>query len=181
MNRIIKKYWKGWLILLFTVLNLSFIMSQIWSYNNSCPPPEENIVIDQESAPINGKCFIENLGLKAEQKTEFRGINQQFRREVCRIIRQLNERKKDMFTELQKDSSDTLHLQFLSKQVGDLHRQLKEETIRFYLSVKSICNPEQKQKLQHCFSPLFENNCCPKASSCRPKECTQEKMKFHKP
>lgn len=33
----------------------------------------------------------------------------------------------------------------------------KRETNRFYLKIKAVCTPEQLEKLQDAFSPLFRN------------------------
>lgn len=165
MNNTVKKHWKDWLILLLVVMNLTALSGKLFSYAQ--PVSEETIIVDQTSAPINGSCMIENLGLDQEQQQAFRTINQQFRQGVRSLLIQIDEQRNSMFTELQQPESDTLRLQAISRNIGELHRKLKDETNRFYLSVKAICRAEQVEKLQHCFTPLFENRCCPRTGNCK--------------
>lgn len=168
------------LILLLALSNLGMIVHFITCRNYS-KPYQEAILVGKDAAPVNGMCFMENLAFNGEQETEFQDINLRFRQKVCPILRQLDQQKENMFHELQQGDSDTIKLQLFSRTIGELHRQLKEETTRFYLSVKAMCNPEQRQKLQHGFAPLFKNNCCPETSSCSSSGCLQKKIQFHKP
>lgn len=181
MNKTIKKYWKDWLILLLIVTNLTALVNKMIR-DNSAASAEETILIDKTASPISGKCMKENLQFNDRQTAEFRHINERFHQKVRIILSELNQQKSKIFAELQQPESDTLHLQALSRETGELHRQLKDETNRFYLAIKALCNPEQQQKLQHCFTPLFENRCCPRDKSCKTKNCRNlQPEKIHKP
>ena len=59
--------------------------------------------------------------------------------------------------EMQKNQPDTLVLNSMSAQIGELHGQLKYETYSFYLNTKKICSPEQRPELEKIFQPLFIN------------------------
>lgn len=63
-----------------------------------------------------------------------------------------------MFYELGQSYSDTLKLHRIARDIGDLHQALKDETGRFYLSVKTLCNTDQQKScnviLLRCSRPL---------------------------
>jgi Spy/CpxP family protein refolding chaperone len=65
-----------------------------------------------------------------------------------------------MYAEIKKPVSDTVKLNTLAMETGNLHAELKQETNRFYLKIKAVCTPVQLEKLQNAFSPLFRNEPC---------------------
>lgn len=173
MSNIIKKYWKNWLILILIVLNISTIGSILITRQCSSAA-RDTIVIDEEATPINGQCFVKNMDFSKQQRSDFRIINHQFRQRVCHIITQLNAQKKEMFYELGQSYSDTLKLHRIARNIGDLHQALKDETGRFYLSVKTLCNTDQQKKLQRYFTPLFQTSCCQGPDKCGQKNCLHQ-------
>ena len=60
-----------------------------------------------------------------------------------------------MFDELNKPTIDTLKIGQLTKNFGELHMLLKDETNLFYLKLKEISTPKQSEKLKDAFAPLF--------------------------
>lgn len=173
MNSVVKKHWKNWLILVLIVLNITTITSIIICRQHFSKV-EETIVIDEEETPINGQCFVKNMDFDKQQRSDFRTINHHFRARVCQIITQLNEQKKGMFSELGQNSPDTLKLNDIARNIGNLHQALKEETSRFYLSVKTLCDEEQQKKLQQYFTPLFKTPCCQNPNQCSRGNCRNQ-------
>lgn len=159
---------KNLLILLLAFSNLGMIVHLI-TCRHCSSQPQEAIVVEKDAAPINGKCFMQNLKFDREQKAKFRDINCRFRQNVGSILSRLGKQKENMFGELQQINSDTVKLRTFSRGIGELHRQLKDETIDFYLKIKVLCTDEQRQRLEDHFTPLFRNNCCQ-----HPEDCTKE-------
>lgn len=169
MNEVVKKYWKNWLILLLALMNLSTLATIL--YGKHCNERPEIIVAGEKASPVNAPCFREKLGLTPVQEADFKKINQAFREKICVIITCLNQEKNTMFGALQLSQPDTVQLRQMARSIGNLHYQLKEETVRFYLAVKSLCNPEQQQILKEYFTPLFQHPDCPDPSDCEKHDC----------
>lgn len=161
---------KNLLILLLAFSNLGLIVHLVACRHYSSLS-QEAIVVEKDATPINGKCFMENLKFDREQKAKFRDINRHFRQNVCPILSRLDKQKENMFGELQQVNSDTVKLRIFSCKIGELHRQLKDETIDFYLKIKVLCTDEQRQILKNHFSPLFRNNCCHHPEGCTKENC----------
>ena len=53
-----------------------------------------------------------------------------------------------------RKNPDQSRLKELSEQIGAQHAQLKTVTYTFYLSLKKLCNEDQKEQLAHIFKSL---------------------------
>lgn len=144
-----------WVIVLLVVLNLSTIASIFYHHIQEKKLSAETIQIEGQA--INGRFIRDNVGYNDEQLKAFREANLSFRPVARQIIIQIDSLKNEMFRELQKPVSDTLKLKSTSKQVGDLHGQLKEKTFEYYLKLKAFSTGEQLVKLEKIFTPLFNN------------------------
>jgi hypothetical protein len=63
------------------------------------------------------------------------------------IFASLEQKRIAMIEELSKPKPDSLILFKLSDEVGVLHAQMKRETVKQLLRLRSICNPNQIEKL----------------------------------
>ncbi|MDD3080153.1 MAG: hypothetical protein PHH37_13795 [Paludibacter sp.] len=149
-----------WIIVLLVVLNIATVGTIL--YNNSQMPAEpETIVVQADGCNMmNGKYFRQNIGFDHEQMAIFRQAKHEFQPRANQIVGTIDSLKNEMFTELKKDTPDTLLLNKLSEETGRCHAELKKETNRFYLKVFKICTPEQVNQMQEVFSPLFLNRGC---------------------
>jgi len=149
-----------WTVVLLVILNLTTIGTILY-HNYKENIDGKTIVLNTEgNNMLNGRFFRQNLGFNEDQMDAFRKANREFRPKANAIILQIDSLKSDMFTELKKTHSDTIRLNNLSRKTGDLHAELKIETNRFYLKMKSVCTPGQLKKLQITFTPLFRNAPC---------------------
>lgn len=147
-----KKIW--WIVILLIILNITTILTII-VHNYNEKQADESIIIEPETKPINGKYFRQELGFDNDQMEVFRQSNRTFRQQANRIVVEINFQKELMFTELQATDPDTVKLYQLSKEIGQLHTELKEATVQFYLSLNEVCTREQKEKMKEIFTPLF--------------------------
>lgn len=149
-----------WTVVLLVILNLTTIGTILY-HNYRENIDTKNIVLNAEgNTMLNGRFFRQTLGFNEEQMDVFRKANREFRPKANTIILQIDSLKSEMFTELKKSQSDTVRLNKLSLETGALHSELKEETNRYYLKIKRVCTPEQLDKLQITFTPLFRNEPC---------------------
>lgn len=153
MNKI-KILW--WVITLLAILNITTICTIIY-HNHKDFKDSKAIIIEPDSAPLNGKCFRQTLGFDKEQMKDFRKFNKKFHKDANEIIESINIEKNYLFEELQNESPNSDKLNSISNEIGVLHKNLKMVTIDFYLSLKGICNATQKEKLKTMFIPLFKD------------------------
>ena len=156
------------IVVLLLILNLTTVGTIL--YNKYKKGAEDKSIVLNEAGNNMLNChFIkESVGFDQKQMQAFRTANLEFRPKANRIIAQIDTLKNSMFSELKKTKSDTLKLNALANQTGALHAELKRETNRFYLKIKTMCSPEQLKKLQSTFSPLFcKGNCGMKDMNCQ--------------
>ncbi len=150
-----------WSIVILVLLNVSTIATILY-HNYQEKIEKEDIVVDtQGQNPLNGRYFRQTLKFTDSQMEVFREVNHEFRPNANRIIIKIDSLKSEMFAEIKKNVSDTVRLNALALETGHLHAQLKRETNRFYLRIKAVCTPQQLEKLQDAFSPLFRDESCP--------------------
>jgi GTPase SAR1 family protein len=149
-----------WAVVLLVVLNLTTITTILY-HNYKESTEKETIVLGNESNNmLNGRFFRQTIGFNNSQMVTFREANREFRPKANGIILQIDSLKNEIFLELKKANSDTVRLNNLSLETGALHSQLKKETNRFYLKIKTVCTPQQIEQLQTTFTPLFHNAPC---------------------
>lgn len=149
-----------WTIVILVILNVSTIATIVY-HNYQEKIEKQDIVLDtQGQNPLNGKYFRQTLGFTDSQMEVFRKVNHEFIPNANGIIIKIDSLKKEMFAEIQKPVSDTVRLNALALETGNLHAELKIETNGFYLKIKAVCTPEQLERLQDAFSPLFRNEPC---------------------
>ena len=154
-------------LLIFNLTTIGTILYNKYRDGNET----KSITLNSENNnQLNCRYFRQKVGFDQKQMEVFRTANMEFRPKANQIIQQIDALKNQMFTELKKDKSDTLRLDRLSIETGNLHAQLKKETNRFYLKIKTVCTPKQLQQLQSSFTPLFcKGSCGEKGMDCQSK------------
>lgn len=100
--------------------------------------------------------FRDQLRLNNEQFDVFRNANRKYHQQGAAILDELAATRNGIVTELGKEYPDEGELKYLSERIGELHVQLKELTINYYLSMKEVCTPEQEQKLYEIFKAMTD-------------------------
>lgn len=146
-----------WLVALLLLLNLSTIISIVFHQYQEKTDTDILISDTESERRLNGRYFRQTLGFDNEQMQAFREANRAFQPEANAIISTIDSLKNDIFSELKKEHPDTVKLNSLSESIGNQHSKLKKETNKFYLKIKNVCDPAQKEQLNEIFSPLFKN------------------------
>lgn len=110
-----------------------------------------------EKRAFSGYYFREKLKLNSEQMLVFKVLNSKFRSKARNINQELGSTRQQMMMTMQQSPTDTLLLLELSAYVGELHTSLKEETFRYYLGIKNICDSSQQAALNQLFGAFFIN------------------------
>ncbi len=100
--------------------------------------------------------FREQLNLRPDQVEIFRELNRDFNRTAWQINHSLERLRIEMVNEMGKQNPDEARLKKVSRDIGELHTLLKDETIKYYLSMKDVCTEEQKTRLNEIFISILQ-------------------------
>ena len=149
-----------WLVALLVLFNVSTIATIVY-HNYQDNIDKEAIVVDAETENrLNGRYFRHTLGFDNDQMDAFREANHVFQPRANEIISKIDSLKNEIYTELKKTDSDTMRLNQLAMETGQMHTELKKETNAYYIKIKRVCTAEQIKQLEEVFSPLFKNKSC---------------------
>lgn len=151
-----------WAIVVLAVMNISTIATVVYhktqSFKAEVGSASGTKLTETDSEKFSGRYFRDQLNLSSEQMDKFKFINPAFRPKARSITLELASKRKEMLLEMAAVQSDTARLNAYSDTIGQLHSELKKITYRYYLEIKSICDPEQQKKLEQIFSEMFSND-----------------------
>lgn len=151
-----------WSVVILVVLNVSTLATIAYHKfrenepAGSCAMPQGQLEADAEK--FSGRYFHNQLGFSADQMDRFREFNPVFRQQARAVTLELSAKRKQMLDAMASNNVDTVQLNALSDSIGYLHSHLKKLTYKYYLDMKSICTPEQQQKLEQLFKDMFTND-----------------------
>lgn len=148
-----------WAIVILLATNLSMGFSFLYHRQQDkklLQQTEQNAI--ELPAQQRARFFREQLNLQPEQVDVFRDLNRNFNRTAWQINHKLESLRIDMVTEMGSKNPDRKKLGKIAREIGDLHAQLKNETITYYLGMKEICNEEQQEKLNEIFISVLQRN-----------------------
>lgn|GEM_PF-180383 len=148
-----------WLIIFLLLLNISVISSLIYHRVR-----ESKNISAIHQAPFQrdsrmrseGRFLRDFLELDPEQFEQFRMARQAFQMKAWGITEELREKKVEFLKVLNQKNPDTSKIQKISEDIGQLHKDLRLKTGKYYLELRTICDKEQQQKLYHFFMQTFE-------------------------
>lgn len=148
-----------WIIVILFATNLSMGVSFLYHKKQDSKFIEqmEEVAIEMPSERRT-RFFREQLNLQRNQMDTFRELNRSFNRTAWQITHQLESLRIEMVRELGKDNPNKKTLKSISTQIGELHTNLKDETINYYLKMKEVCSDEQKEKLNEIFISMLKKN-----------------------
>ncbi|MDR2908231.1 MAG: hypothetical protein LBU91_09630 [Bacteroidales bacterium] len=147
-----------WVICLLVILNVSTIVTIVYKNLQTQAHEQTTVVIEAGTVSLSGQYFCQMLELCPEQKCQFCPRHKVFRAKAGKITENIDNAKRAMFQEMHRPNPDLESLDEISEEIGNLHEELKNITVDFYLSVREVCEtPEQKKKLKDLFAPLFDD------------------------
>jgi len=102
--------------------------------------------------------FREQLNLRPDQVEIFRELNRNFNQTAWQINHRLERLRIEMVNEMGMKEPDEARLKEVSKGIGELHSQLKDETIKYYMSMKEVCSEEQQARLNDLFISILQSD-----------------------
>lgn len=101
----------------------------------------------QDSGRPFNQLVRERLELDEQQFSQYQELMKKNREEQRNIAMVLAEKRNQMMEELAKDEPNQQKLDDLAREIGDLHTELKRNTIDHFNQFRSICRPEQRKAL----------------------------------
>lgn len=143
------------LVIILVVTNLVIVFSVVRFLNDH----KTQTTISESGEEIPGyhrtKFFSDELKLDEDQQYIFRELNRTFNQRANQVYRDLSHRRLALVDEMGQINPDTVELQRMAGEIGDLHTNLKTLTIDFYLGLKSVCSTEQQDLLFHQFRNIL--------------------------
>jgi Spy/CpxP family protein refolding chaperone len=154
MNYFTKKRLVIWTVIILVVLNISALATILYERNLNCSPsPIQKADENQRFREINW-FMREDLGLNPSQTNKIYRLRRKNYLDSRKILLSLDDKRKEMLTELQKEHPDQKKLNEIAVEIGNLHSDLKMVTIQYFLNIKKICSPEQQVKLNKLFRDM---------------------------
>ena len=147
-----------WIIVILVATNLSMGISFLYhkqqDRNRMEAMKEEAIEVP---AQRRSRFFRQELNLRPGQMDRFRKLNRDFNRTAWGVTHQLETLRIEMVEELGKSNPDSKKLDQIAKNIGDLHREMKKETMDYYLEMRAECDAAQQEKLNEIFMSVLSN------------------------
>jgi Spy/CpxP family protein refolding chaperone len=149
-----------WAIIILAVMNISTVATIMYRkyYPETTVAVTDQKQLEADSEKFSGRYFRNKLNLNREQMDKFWNMNQVFRPKARGITIELIQKRRQMLVEMSASVNDTIRLNALSDSIGQLHSDLKKETYRYYIEIKTICDTMQQRKLKELFSEMFTND-----------------------
>lgn len=141
-----------WVIVILVATNLSMAMS-FWYHKHQDKKAADAAVEEQIELPSEQRArfFRDQLNLSPEQMTKFRDLNREYNRNARQISDRLELLRVQMVEEMGKYETSLTVLDGISKEIGEKHTELKEQTIAYYMGMKEVCDSAQQEKLKEIF------------------------------
>ena len=146
-------------IIILIATNLSMGISFLYHRQQ-----DKKLVQQQQEASVEvpaqqrTRFFREQLNLRPDQVEIFRELNRNFNQTAWQINHSLERLRIEMVNEMGRKEPDEARLKEVSRDIGELHTQLKDETIKYYLSMKEVCTEEQQARLNQLFISILQSN-----------------------
>ncbi len=158
MNKQTKKILLSSVVIILIIINLSSL-STIYYQKKIRDRKIEEFKNKKEQMHIGGmhRFIKEELNLDSLQFEQFREAYYKNMRESHNIAEKLNIYRHDMLSEIAKVNPNQDKLDKLSRNIGNLHYELKKLSISHFMELKEICNKEQQEDLQKLFMRMMED------------------------
>jgi Spy/CpxP family protein refolding chaperone len=146
-----------WVVIALAVLNIATLSSIFWhKYQFRKNERSHKELYTRSSSHF--KVLNEKLKLNKKQGEDFNLIHKNFRQSTYPILGKMSEVRNNMIEELKKEKTDTVVLYKYAQDIGDLHMQLKKQTVQLYLQLKSVCTPQQQDSLAIIMAGYLQND-----------------------
>jgi len=144
-------------IILLLVINITALATFLFT-NNIKQKRFEDIRKTREQVEFAGmhRFLKEELKLNDEQFQTFKEVGRKNFKQNREIAEKLDEKRLEFIDELTREIPNEGKLDNIAREIGDLHYQLKKNTIKHYSELKKILNPEQLEVMDKLFMQMIQ-------------------------
>jgi len=159
-----------WLNIFLLIINISAFGTML--YLNSPGKGKDN---DNDAGEkVSSLDFLKKeLDLSKDQYKEISRLDEEVFNTYHQLIEKICDVNFATMDELSKDYPSEIVLDSLAMRIGTLNALLRQQTIRHFLNVKSICNDNQKEEMSFLFKEMMELD--KQCKICNKKECPRRK------
>ncbi len=140
-----------WVLLVLLLINASTMGTLIYYHL------VDNSDLNSPMLPEGPPEFLrDRLQLDEEQRNEFARMHMGFRQAVQDIRNKMHENRNEILEEVSREDPDSGMLNQLAEEYGELHQELKEETIKHFLEMKENIRPDQRGLYQRMIRGMRE-------------------------
>jgi len=149
MNFFSKNKLVFWLLVFLVVINLTVLITFLVLFSGRSGEAL------QPKSEKPGLAIQQELALTPSQSTNVEKIIAGYRQETGPISQSIREYRARILDELATDHPDNLKLTLYADSICYLQRQMQQASIKQYLALKEICNPDQCRKLSALYFELY--------------------------
>lgn len=139
-------------IIILVIFNIATIVAIIYHLRAE----HRGMRPDREESRDRGKHLADKIGFDKIQAVQFDTLRAEFGRKAKAIMGNIQEKKLEILSEFTSENPDTTKLYQITREIGNLHGEMRRLSIDHFMSVKKICNPEQKTKLLDLFRDMMK-------------------------
>ena len=142
-------------IIILTLINLGFAISFYVIQKQHRPDkyaPREGVM------ERGGRFMEKEIGFDEAQMQEFEFLRREFRAQLTPLHQELRNLNGTLIEEATSENPDTLKCKRISREIGDIHTEIKLVTYRHMMQVAKIASDEQMNKLDAFYLRVFHND-----------------------
>lgn len=139
MNVFTKQRITGWIIVLLVILNV-FALATTWIIRPTR--------VQENPRPPVRDFLKEELHLTEEQAQQFEELRKQHFLQSKAITDEAHQLKRAMLDELFSSPPNLAKVEELTEEIGEKQEELEQLRFQHFLALKSLCQPEQVEKLR---------------------------------
>lgn len=143
-------------MILLTLVNLGFVITVFVMHNR------DDGNIGERRMMRHRHFMMEEVGFTNDQMKQFREYRREFRDETMPLHIKLRELNRALVMEATSIDPDTLKCFTLSRQIGDVHTELKQLTSLHMMHVRNVAKPDQVDKLHELYLEMFDGDFPPR-------------------
>ncbi len=117
---------------------------------------ENEIALGQQPRESRMSFFWDELALDEEQKSEAVKYNSDYNLRAGNITSELSDLRHGIVEEMSAPSPDKEKLDKIIAKFGDRHSELKRETVNFYYQLYTVCDSNQRSRLEFMFRDMLD-------------------------
>jgi len=142
-----------WIVAILLVTNITTVVSVMINSRRVSAGIQNN---GAETANAKVLFFNEHLQLTESQMADFMQVSRKFGQTAGPMTAELDILRRNMIIELARTSPDMGKVEKITEDIGVLHTKMKMATTTYYLGLKSICTPDQQERLKEMFMVMSD-------------------------